>query len=57
MGKFHEFGPFWLDIGWYPGDPWVLVKVELCSTFTNFRDFALFQIQVLKFAVGFGWNV
>jgi len=57
MGKFHEFGPFWLDIGWYPGEPWVLVKVELCSTFSGFSDFALFQVQVLKFAVGFGWNV
>ena len=55
------FAWFWLNCGWFPGEPFKLFCLsigEALETYTNskFDQIIFFSIQITYFALAFGWR-
>lgn len=52
---------FWLNLGWYPADPFNLFLIQIGECLQDFKtkkiDFVtLFSLQVTFFSFCFGWK-
>lgn len=48
---------FWFNLGWYPGEEFILFKLCLFETIQGMRIvdmLTIFDIQILKFLLAFG---
>jgi hypothetical protein len=43
---------FWFDLGWYSGEPFALLKIQILKI--EHCVITIFQIQFLKFFIGIG---
>ncbi len=49
---------FWGNLGWYPGEPFILFKIEFMSqVVAENNDYTVFGIQIAKFSIGFGFDL
>ena len=51
----------WFNAGWYPGDPFQLFCLAILETTSSYCSgkvdhVIVFSIQVIKFAIAFGWR-
>jgi len=56
-----EWGWFWLNLGWYGGEPLTLFSLGVCEVAEDFRKkernlVSIFYIQILRFLFAFGWQ-
>jgi len=50
----------WINLGWYQGEPILAVKLSLfepwaTATEGKYKSGTVFEIQVAKFRIAFGW--
>ena len=52
-----QFGPLWINVGWFSGDNAALLNIDVLEFIPNGLNtffVTIFQIQIGKFVIGFG---
>ena len=51
---------FWMNLGWYPGNPFAILSLSVLEVDKGLYDdidfVQIFSVQVLYFCFAFGWH-